>query len=132
MLFYAETPSMVDLGRAERLFHIIGILLKSGERIGKEIVTCMLFTNVSNFTGEKQQNNKNQKNVSQQLMEMMSSHYKHIQGEGFWEEEERNNSDNKEQQHENKTTTTTSQQHKNPTLLETFSTVSVLFCVFKV
>uniref|UniRef100_A0A915MA78 Dopey N-terminal domain-containing protein n=1 Tax=Meloidogyne javanica TaxID=6303 RepID=A0A915MA78_MELJA len=81
MLFYAETPSMVDLGRAERLFHIIGILLKSGEKIGKEIVTCMLFTNVSNFTGEKQQNNKNQKNVSQQLMEMMSSHYKHIQGE---------------------------------------------------
>ncbi|CAK5085521.1 unnamed protein product [Meloidogyne enterolobii] len=129
MLFYAETPSMVDLGRAERLFHIIGILLKSGERIGKEIVTCMLFTNVSNFTGEKQQQNqKNQKNVSQQLMEMMSSHYKHIQGEGFWEEEERNNSD-KEQQHENKTTTTTTsqQQHKNPTLLETFSTILLYY-----
>uniref|UniRef100_A0A1I8BMX9 Dopey_N domain-containing protein n=1 Tax=Meloidogyne hapla TaxID=6305 RepID=A0A1I8BMX9_MELHA len=125
MLFYAETPSMVDLGRAERLFHTIGTLLKSGGGIGREIVTCMLFTNISNFTSlnVEKQGKSNLTNISQQLMEMMSSHYRHIQGEGFWEgiNEKENNSDNKEQQHENKT------QQKNPTLLETFSTILLYY-----
>uniref|UniRef100_A0A915CMX1 Dopey N-terminal domain-containing protein n=1 Tax=Ditylenchus dipsaci TaxID=166011 RepID=A0A915CMX1_9BILA len=49
MLFYAESPRMVDLGRAEKTFRTIGALLKSGYSLGRHIVNCMISTNTANL-----------------------------------------------------------------------------------
>lgn len=38
MLFYAESPRIVDLGRAEKIFRTICALLKSGYSLGPHIV----------------------------------------------------------------------------------------------
>jgi hypothetical protein len=97
MLFYAESPSMVDLGRAEKLFRTIDSLLKSG--LGRQVVSCMLFTNLTSSGGADHPPQKDEQRASigggrgstapasqqQQLIEFMARHYRHIQGDGFWD-----------------------------------------------
>lgn len=46
MLFYAESPRIVDLGRAEKIFRTIGALLKSGYSLGRHIVKLVLYLKV--------------------------------------------------------------------------------------
>lgn len=38
MLFYAESPGIVDLGRAEKIFRTLGALFKNGHVLGRHIV----------------------------------------------------------------------------------------------
>ncbi|KAL3101676.1 hypothetical protein niasHT_024809 [Heterodera trifolii] len=109
MLFYAESPSIVDLGRAEKLFRTMGTLLRSGNGLGRHLVNSMLFTNMSeliNRTGTTSSGKAGGGNLSnigtnsannsmatiggastaatQQLLDFMARHYQHIQGDGFW------------------------------------------------
>jgi hypothetical protein len=124
MLFYAESPSMVDLGRAEKLFRTIDTLLKSG-MVGRQIVSCMLFTNIS---PHQQQSHRERQSiyggvsasVSQQLMDFMARHYRHIQGEGFWD----TSSPEKEANGGMDSVAENKSQHKFSTLFEIFSTVN--------
>ena len=90
MLFYTESPSIVDLARAEKLFRIINSLLCSNYSLGQSIASCLLFTDASarihkNSCFQPPTSAKAFSNSTiQDLMDLMNSHYRHIQGEGFW------------------------------------------------
>lgn len=135
MLFYAESPSLVDLGRAEKLFRTIGTLLKSGNGLGRHMIHSMLFTTMS--SGNKFSNTFSAATIggasaaaSQQLLDFMARHYRHIQGEGFWttNNKEENETTNGLQK-EGCTTTDNSknQQPKQFTLFEVFVILELYF-----
>lgn len=74
MLLYAESPRVVDLGRAEKIFRIIGSLMHN-DLLGRLIVSTMLFTDV----GKLSQMSVSAQSV-QQLLDALSRHLRHIQG----------------------------------------------------
>jgi hypothetical protein len=113
MLVYAESPRVVDLGRAEKIFRIIGSLLRndSSLSLGRLIVNTMLFTDLSKLS-QSPMNNQ----VAQQLQEALARHNRHIQGEGFWSDEEPTAFEDGEG--------TSRDRARNQTFLEVFSSVS--------
>lgn len=113
MLVYAESPRVVDLGRAEKIFRIIGSLLHndSSLSLGRLIVNTMLFTDLPKLS----QSPANEQ-AAQQLLDALSRHSRHMQGEGFWSDEESIPFEDGEG--------TARERIKNQTFLEIFSTVS--------
>jgi hypothetical protein len=116
MLLYAESPRVVDLGRAEKIFRIIGSLLHndSALSLGRLIVSTMLFTDVAKLS---------QTPISGQsvqlLLDALTRHSRHIQGEGFWSDDESPTIDDGEGTARDRT--------RNQTFLEIFSTVSIFY-----
>lgn len=116
MLLYAESPRVVDLGRAEKIFRIIGSLLHndSALSLGRLIVSTMLFTDVAKLS---------QTPISGQsvqlLLDALTRHSRHIQGEGFWSDDESPTIDDGEGTARDRT--------RNQTFLEIFSTIVLYF-----
>jgi hypothetical protein len=114
MLLYAESPRVVDLGRAEKIFRIIGSLLRNDASLslGRLIVNTMIFTDVSKLN----QISTNAPSV-QQLVDVLTRHSRHIQGEGFWSDEENSAFDDADGTIRDRT--------RNQTFLEIFSKVKI-------
>uniref|UniRef100_A0A914HFY8 Dopey N-terminal domain-containing protein n=1 Tax=Globodera rostochiensis TaxID=31243 RepID=A0A914HFY8_GLORO len=155
MLFYAESPSIVDLGRAEKLFRTIGTLLRSGNNsgLGRHLVNCMLFTNMAELVNRAGSSSSNCKSsgsngssnsgvntttnsvatiggasvaATQQLLDFMARHYQHIQGEGFWSTAQDNGGQKEDGATASNSENKTGQQ-RHSTLFEIFSTVVLYF-----
>lgn len=116
MLLYAENPRAVDLGRAEKIFRIIGSLLHndSAMSLGRLVVSTMLFTDLPKLS----QSRANEQ-AAKQLQDAIARHIRHIHGEGFWTDEERSPLDDEER----------TARTRNQTFFEIFSTVGVSFLV---
>jgi hypothetical protein len=79
----------------------------------------MLFTNIYNCIsshGENASIGAVSLSISQQLLKLMARHYRHIQGDGFWDSTNEKNSENADYFIESKN-------QKFSTLFEIFSTV---------
>ncbi|KAI1728390.1 protein pad-1 [Ditylenchus destructor] len=115
MLFYAESPRIVDLGRAEKIFRTICALLKSGYSLGRHIVNCLIFTNITHL--------KSNVSASCQLVDLLARHYRHMQGGGFWSPE----GENDELNGNSATIIPGADKNRNPTLFEMFSTILLYY-----
>jgi hypothetical protein len=115
LLIYTETPRVVDLGRAEKIFRIMASLLRndSVRPLGNLIVSTMLFTDVAKLSQTPSTSQS-----LQNLLNALTRHNRHIQGKGFWEEDEEKSDE---------PATTTRDRSRNQTFLEIFSTIVLYF-----
>ncbi|KAI6208422.1 Protein pad-1 [Aphelenchoides besseyi] len=86
MLFYTESPRVVDLGRAEKIFRILTALLRSESSLsmGRLIVSTMIFTDIAKLLGQSPASAQS----VQLLVDALTRHYRHVLGRGYWNTED--------------------------------------------